>query len=618
MKLRKILVYSTLPLLLCSCDQRKPGSFSFRYSQAVTSDYSGNAYYTDEYFKNDASEYNRSLATSSLCFAMASFGSNSTQSYSNKYCNVQSFLERNGFKNVDVNSYFKVKPTSDSLGVCFAMKEINGETLVAAGIRGAGYEMEWASNFTIGDGETLKQHQGFYEASTIYLDSLHDYLKNHSISGSIKLWSVGYSRAAATNNLACGRIDQRINENKSIFDDLDVTIKKENLFAYCFECPQGASWNEDISPRSDIYSNIHNIINSSDPVPLVAMSAFNFTRYGVDYFLPNSVINSNYSSFEPRMLDFYNKMDNRSALGDYVINDFNMRGSEGDKLDASKTAYIRKNWTSGLFLSELLDNLTLYGIESLDNYVTSLQEGLRTVCEVIYNNSQAKFSLMNLGVSIAKTFINDSNVDIVVNNLFHDISAFKNDLLYALKISFDSMGITTNPTEIVNALESLVIALVTTFSLHFDYFFAFLSTTNIKSFAQAHFPEVCLSNLMALDINYNDTVNEYANDGSYYYLRVPKLSDKTKITITNKDGKDVAGIDNFNLLSSGTLSYAVLEDAFVAYIPVDEEYTINIENASSYDLSYFDQRYQGLRPYKSSDTQEDSLTFKTTTSPEKQ
>ncbi len=615
MKLRKILVYSNIALLLCSCDQRKPGSFSFNYSQALLSDYTAQAYYTDEYFKNDSSEYNASLSTSSLCLAMSAFGSNSTQTYNDKYRNIQAFLQRNGFQDIDVNDYFKVKPTSDSLGVCFATKKIDGETLIAAGIRGAGYEMEWASNFTIGDGNTIKQHQGFYEASSIYLNSLHDYLKDHSITGSIKLWSVGYSRAAATNNLACGRIDQRINENKPIFDDLDVTIKKENLFAYCFECPQGASWNEDISPRDGIYSNIHNIINLNDPVPLVAMSAFKFTRYGVDHFLPCSVLNSNYSSFEPRMLDFYNKQDNRSALGDYVISDFNMRGSKGDMLDASTKVYTRKNWVSGLFLKELLDNLTTIGIESLSNYVTNIQDGLRTVCQIIYNNSQAKFSLMNLGVSLAKTFINDSNVDIVVNNLFHDLSAFKNDLLYALKIAFDSMGITTNPNEIIDALETLIGALIGTFALHFDYFFAFLSTTNIKSFAQAHFPEVCLSNLMALDINYNDSVGKYNDDGGYYYLSVPDLTDKMKISIVNKDGKEVAGIDNFELLSSGTLSYAVEESTFVCYIPVDEEYTINIDNATSYELTYFDQRYPDMRPYKSVNIDIESFSLTTSAYP---
>lgn len=617
MKFKKILVYSTLTLFLCSCDQKKPGNFSFRYSQAVSNDYTGQAYYTDEYFKKDSTEYNQSLATSSLCFAMSAFASNSTQSYSNKYINVQSFLERNGFSKIDVNQYFKVKPTADSLGVCFGMKQIDGVTLIAAGIRGAGYEMEWASNLTIGDGEKIKQHQGFYEASSIYLESLHDYLKSNAITGSIKLWSVGYSRAAATNNLACGRIDQRINENKTIFDDLDVTIKKENLFAYCFECPQGASWNETISPKDKIYSNIHNIINSNDPVPMVAMSAFHFTRYGVDYYLPDSIRNSNYSSFEPRMLELYNKLDNRSALGDYVIDDFNMRGSKEENLDASKATNARKNWTSGLFLNELLNNLSTYGIGSVANYFTNIQTGLRTVCEILFNNSQAKFSLMNLGVSLARIFVNDSNVDIVVNNLFHDLSAFKNDLLYALKIAFDSMGITTNPNEIIDALESLVSALVKTLSMHFEYFFVFLSTSNIKALAQAHFPELCFSHMMALDTNYNDTVKEYNNDGSYYYLQIPDLNDKTKITITNKEGKQVAGLDAYQLYANGTLSYAVMENTFVAYIPVDEEYTINIENGTGYDLSYFDQRYEDMISYKLGEIKDETFSLSTETYPEK-
>lgn len=599
MKFKKIFIYSVLPLLLVSCNGKNDHSFNFHYSQAISNDYTMKAYYVDEYFENDSTIYNPSLATTSLCLAMSSFASNKEGSYDHKYCNVEDFFRVNSFHDIEVNSFYKEKPTSDSLGVCIAQKEINGETLIAVGIRGGGYEKEWASNFTLGLGEEIPQHQGFYEASTIYLESLEEYLKNHNISGSIKLWSVGYSRGGATNNLAIGRIDQKISSNLPIFDNVNISLKKEDIYAYCFEAPQGASWEEIVSPKDEIYSNIHNIVNPNDPVPMVAMSKMRFTRYGVDYYLPDIVRNSNYSEFNVKMLNNYNHVDNREALGDYLISDFSMRKNKDETLNIADTTYIRKNWTSGLFLNELLDNLTELGIVSRENYVNNIESGLRTIFEIIYNNGQTKFSLMNLGISLARTLVNDANIDIVVNNLFHDISAFETDMFYALKTAFDAMNIVEDPSSIISAIKSLVVALAKTLASHVDYFFTFLSIDNVKALAQGHYPEVCLSSLMALDTNYTTSVSSYSHDGSYYYLEVPNIDENTKIVIKNKDNKVVAGLNNGSLLSSGTLSYASMNKSFIAYIPSDEKYEISVENATSYNLSYFDQKYENLINVKS-------------------
>ena len=618
MKFKKVLIFSSVIPFLVSCGNSNVNCFDFHYPQSISDDYTAKAYYTDDYFKKDSTVYDPSLSSASLALAMASFSCNKNSTYEHKYSNVEDYFNMNGFVDIYANSYFKEKPSTDSLGVCIAKKVIDGKTLVAIGIRGGGYEGEWASNFTVSDGKERVEHEGFYEAASIYLDSLKDYLQTYKVNGSIKLWSVGYSRGGATNNLAVARIDRRIAENKTIFDDVNVTIKKEDLYAYCFEPPQGASFDEEISPRSDIYSNIHNIVNSNDPVPKVAMSYFRFTRYGVDYYLPDKIRNSDTSDFDSKMLDNYNHMDNRNNLGDYLISDFNMRGSKEEVLDISSSSYVRKNWSSGLFLDELIDNLTIYGVVSRDNYANTLQAGLRTICEILYKNGQTKFSLMNLGIAMAKCLLNDSTIDIVVNNLLHDIKAFETDILYALKTAFESMDVVDDPSEIIVALKTLVVALAKTLSLHIDYFFACLSIDNIKSLAQGHFPEVCLSSLMALDQNYNGKAKTYHNDGSYYYLQVPEVDSSSKIIIKNKSGKEVAGLENGSLLADGKLSYASMKKNFVCYIPADEEYSIAIENATSYDLSYFDQKYPDLVSYKNSliDSKE-RIEIKTVAYPEK-
>ena len=71
------------------------------------------------------------------------------------------------------------------------------------------------------------------------------------------LWSAGYSRAGAVNNLACARIDKAIYDSEKILGN--VNLKKEDLYSYCFEAPMGGSFKEETSPRSSIYNNIFNI-----------------------------------------------------------------------------------------------------------------------------------------------------------------------------------------------------------------------------------------------------------------------------------------------------------------------------------------------------------------------
>lgn len=619
MKFKKIILTSSLILLVASCSgsQKKGTSFSFA-SVTGDDDYPATVYYTDDYFKEDSTVFNSSLATSSLCLALASFSTNKDKStFIDGYRNANQFLSSNGFEGIDVNQYFKTKPSKDSLGVIFGHKKIDGKTLIAVGIRGANYKMEWASNLTVGDGKTVKQHQGFYEASTIYLDSLKEYITNQKITGELKIWTVGYSRAAAANNLACGRMDQRINAKEKLFDGLDVSLKKEDLYSYCFEAPQGASFNEDISPRDQMYSNIHNIINSNDPVPMVAMSVFRFTRYGVDYYLPDSVRNSNYDEFKPKMVGFYNNLSNRSKLADYSISDFDMRRGKDEALNALERSNVRKNWTLGLFLQEFINALSTEGVVDLDNYTKNIQPGLRNVVETVFLSGGFKFSLMNVGIYMARALINDSNVDIAINNLLHNRSAFLEDFLYSLKKAFTSLSVDIDAKQLVEDLMNFAMALVTTFALNIEYFFALISTDNIKTIPMAHYPEVCFSHLMALDENYNSNAKKYHNDGSYYYLEVPSISSETKITITNENGKTVAGLDSGSVLKNSALTCGSKNKTFICYIPVDAKFKIHIEKADSYKLSYFDQRYENLVEYKNESVSSNGLDLETVTYPEK-
>lgn len=627
MKIKKNLVLIILSCtLLTSCNPTSGNKIQFSYPQSTANDYLGTCFYDDSYFEQDSTIYNNSLSTCSIAFAMASFASNSNKdNVSYRYNNCQAFLQNTGFSNIDVNKDYKIKAESDTLGVIFGSKKIGNTTLIAAGIRGGNYEMEWASNVTLGDGEEIKQHLGFYQASSIYLTSLEEYISKYSITGDVKLWSVGYSRGGACNNLAVGRLDQMINNNEKIFDG-KINLKKENIYCYCFENPMGASFKEEISPKSEIYSNIHNIINFNDPVSKVAMdpkdkkTKFRFTRYGVDYYLPDSIRNVNYDNIISKVTEFYNDMDNHVSLGDYYISSFSMSGAsssnENSSLNISENTSSRVNWTSGLFLEEFISYLTVLGVKDLTNYVNNFQSGLREIFEIVYKNGSPKFSLMTLGVDFTKYLLNSSNVDIMINNLLHDPQTFIDDFLVLLKTVLADLELDISPSELINSLKSLIEALVQVFANHIEIFFTFLNLDNIRAIISGHFPELCFAHLMSQDKNYGTPIQEYNSDGSYYYLFVPNVDENSYIEIDDESGNMVAKLENGVLSKDGKLSYACLESNFIGYIPVEKSYNITIKNASYYNLSYFDQTQEDLVKYKSSNI-EDQVNIQTETYPTK-
>ena len=161
-------------------------------------DYSTTFYYTDDYFSHSATNPNATkqvenwtaledvpMAVLSMDFAVASMTSAEgdvvsaseeswhNTDYSNKDKNVKQFLSDCGFTNIEPHGLTEA-PTMDSIGFTIGSKEIyvwdeatqrnKSFTVVAVGVRGAGYGAEWASNVTIGtvgNGANVVRHEGF-------------------------------------------------------------------------------------------------------------------------------------------------------------------------------------------------------------------------------------------------------------------------------------------------------------------------------------------------------------------------------------------------------------------------------------------------------------------------
>ena len=274
-------------------------------------DYSATFYYTDDYFAHSAinDEVNEqrvdwdqlddtALATCSMDFAVASYTSAhgdvvnkgapswNNSNYKNKDKNVIAFLNQCGFEGIEPSDMYRVEPTQDSIAYTLANKEITvwnedtqqneTYTLVACGIRGAGYGPEWASNVTVGDSSNPSKdgrHKGFDDSAKQVVDGIRQYIADKNISGNVKYWVSGFSRSAAVANLTAGYLT----DNAAEFG-----TQQKDIYGYTYECPQCA----DIDENALAYKNIHNIVNPMDLVPRVSPSEFDHQRLGVDYLMP--------------------------------------------------------------------------------------------------------------------------------------------------------------------------------------------------------------------------------------------------------------------------------------------------------------------------------------------
>ena len=291
-------------------------------------DYKATFYYTDDYFSHSAINENvtsksvpwtelddASLATASMDLAAASYATGagdvvkaSTKTwantdYSDRAANAREFLTACGFDGFEAVDYDHA-PTRDSIAYVLANKKIHvwdeesktnkDYTLVAVGVRGAGYGSEWASNVEVGDPSSPAAkntpHQGFHKSALKVVEGVKQYIADENISGDVKYWVSGFSRAAAVANLTAAYITDRADE---------FSTAQKDIYGYTYECPQAAPTATDALQ----YKNIHNIVNAMDVVPMVSPSVFEHQRLGVDYVMPYY---KNTTSSENTM--YYNRM----------------------------------------------------------------------------------------------------------------------------------------------------------------------------------------------------------------------------------------------------------------------------------------------------------------------
>ena len=334
-------------------------------------------YFADSYFAKPGTEYNSHLATVSVYAADRSgdFGGikeNATEKDIEDWCNNQpkslkAFWETIGFTEFDCNEDYVSRSRFDSIGVGVAQRKINVNgtdyTVLSVCPRSGSSFREWANNVWLGDGKRSDyMHEGWYNAANKLIDYLKQYVKEHKVTGKVKLWMTGFSRGGATTNIAAGLLDNRIDQGEKIFGD-EAALTHDDIYAYTFEAPQGANINSKTvkSPKNEIYNNIWNIVNPLDIVPKVAMSQYGFTRFGTDLFITTQFYDpDNYKTNRHTFEMLYKSI--KGDWADYTAEKFEMYGMTV----ADTVRVLGKNFLKGFGVGYLMEMVDKEGLITRD------------------------------------------------------------------------------------------------------------------------------------------------------------------------------------------------------------------------------------------------------------
>ena len=237
--------------------------------------------YSDDFFFQPSDQYYHDFARLSMGLSMTAFRDEELPDEEDHF--LIEFLENMGFSQIETDTY-RTDPTADSIAYGLAVKQIGDTTVLACGICGGGYGMEWASNLTVGDEE---RSRGFQEASKEVQAAIDDYMERNITGDKVKLWIAGYSRAAAVTNITAA--------------DYTEAGKFEDVYAYTFATPR--------TTRNPVaYPNIFNIVNKEDIVPKIPLSDWGYQRFGNDLYIKSPETDSDCGELMQETEEIYYSM----------------------------------------------------------------------------------------------------------------------------------------------------------------------------------------------------------------------------------------------------------------------------------------------------------------------
>ncbi len=613
-----------------SCDNYKVGTVKFPSTVKNKTDLETTYYYSDSYFEKDSTEYNPSLSTMSLLFSLAAGGTNEKGKgdKNDRERNVIELLSDLGFDGIDTKSYNirneevpGTTSTENSIAYALGYKNLNGSekntTVIAVGIRGLGYGLEWSNNFKMGDSGT---HQGFEQSARKVSEGIEDFISNNRSKigldkgpKRIVLWITGYSRAGAVANILAGKL---LNGSFQIdTGDGNLFVLKDNVYAYCFEPAQGEQLEEVLSDNYK-YNSIFNIVNPNDLVTYMAPKnkGFNFARYGRTHILPFKRITANYDALKECMLD---------TLGQ-LLNTFNNQPSmevmqcwdevTTTQISEENDYYDREKILEEVYAVDDFGAVNVNGLKKQNIYMDECISQLIDICaEKIFidretyqeNYQQLVSALMAIANCKAAnkefmkafeeektSFFDEVSENIpdlsmehgiavkdYVNKLKKNMSSYIKYICQSdnkhFKAALEEAGVSydgdinSDVAKLLGGIVKELIAKNPTMAINVG--------KNIKygKIMQPHFPENTLAWIQTLDPNYGYLCHKVNLPNSYKKISVNCPVD---VFVYDEKGECVAKIENDTAkeISYGVESYVDDDNQKVVILPVDFNYNISI------------------------------------------
>ncbi|MBR5285137.1 MAG: PKD domain-containing protein, partial [Clostridia bacterium] len=544
-------------------------------------------FYDDDFFAESAETFNPELAYMSLCFEVTAF--NSAYAPASGYDadiagrNAHDLLVKLGFDADDIElrsrtAGYEGQPDDDSIAATIASKPwTDGEeeyTLIAVAVRGGGYEYEWHDNFLIGRNA---DHQGFSKAADNVLTAIDEYIAEHQITGKVKFWITGFSRAAATANLTAARIMDGVLQSA-------ITFGKEDMYAYCFATPANTTSD---AIRDERYSTIYSIINPADAVPMVAPAEWGYDRYGTNLYLPSAGVSSNYYEYEDLMRNAYAYVSNHK----YTMDEFRTKTFIIiDDSSAEMMVSILVNnqfFLQEAFLQEFTEAVFNGSIGSVSNYRLLYEEALCDLIGILAGNEMESEALKK---ELTDVFDLYTVVDAILTESGRTALKVRlaNVLVDYSKVSEHMELGFVAAYNLVCEIEDLLWDMIVNYK---SYVYTLI--TNIDYIGQAHFPELYMAWMRLLQ-------SESQFDKSCWYEVLDANRGYRKIHINcpvDVEIYDVSGtepvlkarfVDGQPQVIEGSSMIAYVDDngQMTAYLPYDSEYDIRIIATGDGQLNY--------------------------------
>ena len=565
--------------------------------------FTSDIYFSQSYFEHSAYIYDSHLATASLCLAITTYTDYAPfdeKWYASQPKYIKEVLETIGFDSFTANDDFYQTARFDSLGLAVAKKKISDYTVIAVAPRSGGYYSEWANNMHLGDGsQSDYMHEGWYNASQKLINFVSEYIVNNQVTGRVKLWMTGFSRGGAVVNIAAGLLDSSLDKGQKVFNNVD--FRKEDLYAYTFESPQGANVNsKNIKlPKDPLYGNIWNIINPNDVVTKVAMSEYGFTRFGTDKFITTKFFDpSNYDN-NRRVFKSLHDVINQTDEFVYTGDNFSMNGlkiedflklitvvpaivdmfTDGDfaKTKDNTKANYDANIATTLFIEELTSNLG-----SRSNYVKKYQKPIEDLMLVL--KDEKKSGMPSTPYLIVKMIGAAAFSSVLIGNS-KDIEKYTKSFAgeYA--------------TVINNCIDALIGPICSAYWERPNELFSIFK--HINDIFQNHSTDVVLAHLQAQDSYYIDAYNAshsdkidivpFRDNADFGRMKFFGFND-LGLRLDSKKGRRVVNVEGHVMGKSdvedcdqgyavGYYSY-ITEEKMELFMPIGRKYNISMKSYS--------------------------------------